>query len=309
MEFALTLLKTIGSLYISLLAGFLLVKLKAVDVKHSRVLSSLLLYALVPCSVIKAFQVEMTPQTLSNIGLAFLAAVIVQFGLFFLGMPMKKLFRLDPVEHTSVIYSNAGNMVIPLVSAVLGEEWVVYTVAYISVQLVFLWTHCRQCLSGEKGFQWKKVLLNPAIIAICVGLVLFFTGWRLPQVAADGVNMLSAMIGPVSMLVVGMLLGGMDWKKLFSRPRVWLVAVLRLAVTPLIIVFFLRFSGLSNLVADGKSVLYITLLSTSSPAASTVTNMSQLYDKDADYAGIINIVTTLLCVVSMPLTTLLYMSL
>lgn len=309
MELSLILLEKIAALFIVMLAGFLLVKLKAVDVKHSRVLSSLLLYVLVPASVIKAFQVDFTPQTAGNLGLAFLAAVIVQFGLLFLGMPLKKAFRLEPVEHTSVIYSNAGNIIIPLVGAALGGEWVIYTVAFISVQLVFLWTHCRQCISGERGFQWKKVVFNPAIIAIAAGLILFFTGWRLPGILADGDDMLSAMIGPVNMLVVGMLLGGMEWKKLFSKPRVWLVAGLRLVVIPLVIVFFLRFCGLSALTADGRNVLFITLLSTSSPAASTVTNMSQLYDKDADYACIINIVTTLLCIVTMPLMTMLYFAL
>ncbi|MBO2516096.1 MAG: autotransporter, partial [Clostridiales bacterium] len=147
MELSLILLEKIAGLFIVLLAGFLLVKLKAVDVKHSRVLSSLLLYALVPCSVIKAFQVDFTPQTAGNLGLAFLAAVIVQFGLLFLGIPLKKIFRLEPVEHTSVIYSNAGNIIIPLVSAALGEEWVIYTVAYLSVPLVVLWTHCRPSIT------------------------------------------------------------------------------------------------------------------------------------------------------------------
>ena len=42
------------------------------------------------------------------------------------------------------------------------------------------------------------------------------------------------------------------------------------------------------------------------PSASTLTQMAQVYGKDADYASAINVVTTLLCIVTMPLMVALY---
>lgn len=49
-----------------------------------------------------------------------------------------KVLKLDGVEETSLIYSNAGNLIIPIVTAILGKEWVIYTSAFLSVQLFLL---------------------------------------------------------------------------------------------------------------------------------------------------------------------------
>ena len=62
-----------------------------------------------------------------------------------------KVLKLDGVEETSLIYSNAGNLIIPIVTAILGKEWVIYTSAFLSVQLFLLWSHAKMKLCGEKG--------------------------------------------------------------------------------------------------------------------------------------------------------------
>ena len=46
--------------------------------------------------------------------------------------------------------------------------------------------------------------------------------------------------------------------------------------------------------------------SASAPAAANVTQIAQVYGHGGDYAGAINVITTLLCIGTMPLTVLLY---
>jgi hypothetical protein len=50
----------------------------------------------------------------------------------------------------------------------------------------------------------------------------------------------------------------------------------------------------------------ISLLATMTPSASTITQMAQVYGKDADYASAINVASTLLCIITMPLIIALY---
>ena len=319
MSLALDLLLKIASLFICLLAGFLTVKLKALKAEMGRTLSVLLLYVFVPCSVLGAFQVENTPEVRSNLLLAFIAAFAAQTVLMLLGGAVKKRILPDVTERMSTVYSNAGNIIIPLIEAALGGQYVIYTVAFISVQLFFLWTHCRSCMEGNTGggisrknrllAAGKKVLLTPAIIAIFIGIILFLTGTALPGFVKDGVSMMGGLIGPVSMIIIGMLLGGMDLKKLFTYKRVWLTAAFRLLVFPVFTLLLFALCGRLLPVGESRKVLYIVFLATASPAASTVTNMSQLYGRDADYAGVISIVTTVLCIVTMPLLSLVYTAL
>ena len=58
---------------------------------------------------------------------------------------------LNEVEKASVYYSNAGNLIMPIVTFVLGQEWMLYGCVFMSVQLVFVWSHGKSVLSMEKG--------------------------------------------------------------------------------------------------------------------------------------------------------------
>ena len=77
-----------------------------------------------------------------------------------------------------------------------------------------------------------------------------------------------------------------------------------LAVYALNLVF--RVSGIAALAPDGRTVLFISLLACMTPTATSVTQMAQLYNSEPGYATAINTVTTMMCLVTMPLMTLLY---
>lgn len=111
---------------------------------------------------------------------------------------------------------------------------------------------------------------------------------------------------PEHMLILGMLIAEMDLKKLMSYHRLWWITLLRLVGIPLIGIVLLKYSGLAALVPEGRTILLVTLLAICTPSASTLTQMAQVYGKDADYASAINVVTTLLCIVTMPLMVALY---
>ena len=300
------LIKKIISLFIIVFAGMLLVRLKVFSAAESRTLSKCSLYLLAPCMILSAFQVDYSPEVTSGLALAAGASVIIQVLLVLISTAIKKPLRLDPVEQTSVIYSNAGNLIVPLVSAILGDEWVIYTSGFMGVQLFLMWTHGKSILCGDRGVDLRKILLNPNMISIFLGLILFFTGLRIPGPAGDAIDSLGDMIGPVSMLVTGMLIGGMDLKKLFSYKRLPFIMFMRLIAVPLFVFVILRFTGITELAPNGKDVLLITFLACMTPSASTITNMAVVYERDADYASAINVATTIGCIITMPLMVALY---
>ena len=234
------------------------------------------------------------------------AAVLLHVGIIVVVNLLGHALHLDAVEKASMIYSNAGNLIIPIVTAVLGKEWVIYSSAFLSVQLFLLWSHAKSMLCGEKSFELKKVLTNINMIAILAGAALFLLHIQLPAVIEDSLDMVGSAIGPISMIILGMLMAGMNFKKILGYRRLWLVTALRLVGIPLAAVALLKLSGLAHLVPDGQTILLVSLLATCTPSASTITQMAQIYGKDADYASAINVVTTLLCIFTMPLMVALY---
>lgn len=303
---AFILAKKILSLFLMMAMGVILVKSKVIKVEDSRSISLISLYLITPCAIFSAFQMAYTPQILKGLILAAAAAIILHIIMIILTKLLEKPMKLDAVEKASIIYSNAGNLIIPIVTAIFGKEWVIYSAGYLSVQTILLWSHGRMTVCGEKKVDVRKIFMNINILAAVAGLVCFILGAMLPAPMLDAVDSVGTMIGPSAMIVTGMLIGSMDFQKIFSYRRLWFVSVLRLIIYPLIGVAFLKFSGITGLVPEGATILMITLLAMTTPSASTVTQMAQVYGKDADYASAINVVTTLCCIFTMPLMVTLY---
>ena len=303
---SLILAEKIFSLFLIMFMGYAVVHWGLLHAEDSKTLSLISLYLISPCVIISAFQVQYTPDVLHGLLLALAAAVLLHVGIIVVVNLLGHALHLDAVEKASMIYSNAGNLIIPIVTAVLGKEWVIYSSAFLSVQLFLLWSHAKSMLCGEKSFELKKVLTNINMIAILAGAALFLLHIQLPAVIEDSLDMVGSAIGPISMIILGMLMAGMNFKKILGYRRLWLVTALRLVGIPLAAVALLKLSGLAHLVPGGQTILLVSLLATCTPSASTITQMAQIYGKDADYASAINVVTTLLCIFTMPLMVALY---
>ena len=102
-------------------------------------------------------------------------------------------------------------------------------------------------------------------------------------------------------LIIGMLMADMDMQHLRSYRQLWKPVLLRLIVLPVILVCVAKYSGLAALAPHGETLIIISLLSVIAPSANIVTQFSQMFGRDALYASLINTVTMLLCIITMPL--------
>ena len=238
--------------------------------------------------------------------LAFAASVMLQVVLLAIVWIAGRLMGLNEVEKASVYYSNAGNLIMPIVTFVLGQEWVLYGCVFMSVQIVFVWSHGKWVLSRQSKIDWKKILLNINMVAVFAGVFLFFTKIRLPQILNQTFGSVGSMIGPASMMVTGMLIAEMSLKDIFTNGRVYFITFLRLIAVPAVALLLLKVSGLVNGSPDGKKLLLIVFLAVITPSASTITQMCQVYGNDSQYASAINVMTTLFSIVTMPLMVLLF---
>lgn len=306
MHISILLMEQIVELFIMILMGFIIVKAGIVKDEDSKVLSKIVLYLIIPCVIIKAFQVDYTSKTVNGLLLALAASVALQIVLLGVISVMGRLFHLNEVEIASVYYSNSGNLIVPIVTFILGQEWVLYGCVFMSVQLIFLWTHCKKIISRESSYDWKKIVLNINMISIVVGVILFFTRIRLPLIINDTIGSVGNMIGPASMIVTGMLFAGMDLKKIFANRRLYFVSLLRMVVVPLIALLLIKLSHLASISQDAPKIMLIVFLAVITPSASTVTQMCQVYGNDSKYASAINVITTLSAIVTMPVMVFLF---
>lgn len=306
MHISLLLMEQIIQLFLMIFMGFVIVKARLLKSEDSRVLSVIVLYLIVPCVIINAFQVDYTKNTVQGLLIAPAASVLTQIVLLIVISVFGKLIHLNEVEVASIYYSNSGNLIVPIVTFILGKEWVLYGCVFMSVQLVFIWTHCKKIISREPSYDWRKIVLNINMISIAIGIVLFLTRIHLPEDINSTLSAVGSMIGPASMIVTGMLFAGMNLKKIFTNKRVYFVSFLRLVIVPVIALILIKCSQLSTFSSNGNKLMLIVFLAIITPSASTVTQMCQVYGNDSQYASAINVVTTLFAIITMPATVMLF---
>lgn len=300
MEISLILMRQIAKLFLILLMGWGIVKAKLLRPEDSRSLSVVMVYLLTPCVIIDAFQVDYTPQVMQGLLYAFAIAAAAHILFLLVTRLLARPLRLDVIERTTVVYTNAGILVIPLVNALLGEQYVIYSCAFIVIQQVLIWTHCRSLLCGAAASDWRKIVFNVNILAIAVGFALFLLRVQLPDLVNDTLGTMGDMFGPLGMLLAGMVIADTPLRALFTNARSYLAAALRLLVCPLIIVLLFRVFGTAGWIPDGKSILLTVYLACITPACATVTSLAQLYDRDAAHSSALYVLTTLLSIVTMP---------
>lgn len=306
MHISLLLMNQIIQLFIMIFMGFIIVKARLLKAEDSKILSVIVLYLVIPCVIINAFQVDYTPQTVKGLLIALAGSVMTQVILLIVVSILGRVFHLNEVEVASIYYSNSGNLIVPIVTFILGKEWVLYGCVFMSVQLVFIWTHCKKIISQESSYDWRKIVLNINMISIAIGIILFLTRIHLPAIINNTLSAVGSIIGPASMIVTGMLFAGMDFKQIFANKRVYFVSFFRLIIVPVIALFLIKCSQLSTFSSNGNKLMMIVFLAIITPSASTVTQMCQVYGNDSQYASAINVVTTLLAIVTMPLMVMLF---
>ena len=300
MSISILLAEKIAQLFLILLMGYLVVRVGLLKPEDSRVLSVIMVYLVMPCMILNAFQIDNTPEVRTGIAYSFVVAGIMHLLFLALTALLKKPLKLDVIERCAVIYSNASALVIPLLQATLGSEYVVYSCGSIIVQLVLLWTHASSLLQGSSALDWKKVLTNINMIAIAAGALLYWFRVVLPAPLQNTMSTVGNMMGPMGMLLAGMAIAEKPLREVFCTRRNYLPTVLRLVVCPLVVLVLLWVCHASSWVADGKNILMTVYLAAITPACATVTSMAQLYDRDAAHSSALYVLTTLLSIITMP---------
>ena len=306
MELSLILANKILSLFIFLLIGFIAVRAKLLKSEDSTVLSMLNMYVFCPLMIINSFQIEKNEAFIHDIFVVFAVAAVLHVLFILLTMLIRKPLKLSIVEQVSVEYPNLGNLVIPLTIAMFGNEKVVFTLPFIMVTNILIWSHMISLMRGERKPEFKKIVTNVNIIAIVLSFTFFALDVRFPTVIKDVLQSATDMIGPVSMLITGMILGGRNLRETFLNKRAYLVSAIRLVFMPLVFLVLFKVFRLDSLVYGGQSVMIICFLGVCSASGATIVSMAQVFKREPYYAGAINVITTILSIITIPVMITLY---
>ncbi|HEY8664714.1 MAG TPA: AEC family transporter [Propionibacteriaceae bacterium] len=267
-----------------------------------RGLTNLLLFLVAPSVTIQAFQRPFDAGRLRTIGIVFVIDLVAfAITIAVARALMNRRLVPDPAMRVALqfgtVYSNAGFIGIPLTQALLGSDGVFYAVTYLAAYTVYVWTHGISLFGHEHvrpSMKLRHVLLNPGIISILIALPLYIFSVHIPSLGSDVVGYLAAMNTPLSMIVVGVNLAAFSLRSIFSDKYVWLGTLARNIIVPALFIVLLGF-----LPIDPVARMAI-LISVSTPVGAFLVIFSVRHDQDTQFATRLLCLSTLLCVITLP---------
>jgi predicted permease len=304
-------------LFIIIALGFICQKTKVLTDEGNRCMTNIVMYFITPCVIINAFSStryakEDLLEVLKNIGTVALISIVLHI---FMILAANIVFRQKNEDKRRVyrfgmVFSNAGFISLPLAQALIdtdsNHEGSLYAAIFLAVFNIVLWTWGYSQMSGIKEkMNWKKIVFNPGIIGVVIGLILFTSplyvnfgnqeGIVLPNVVKEALSALSALNLPLPMIMVGYYLGKANLLDAFRDLASYICIIIRLLIIPLLTLGSLILFGIRG------NVLVVSVLGAAAPIGATTTIFSAKFNRDTELSVRLVSLSTICSMLTMPL--------
>ncbi len=296
-------LNQMAYLFLFVMLGYILVKLKLMPNGSETVLSRLENYLFIPALVLNTFINNFTVNKLSSAYGILLFSIILEIIVILVSVLCTCIITKDKYIRKIYLYglcfSNfgfMGNAVVSSLFPALFLEYIIFTMVLWS--LIYLWGIPILLKDGsESGFKsGLKNLFNPMLICMLLGGIIGILKIQPPQFLTDAVNAAGQCMSPVAMIITGMTIAKMDIRAVLKIKSIYIVSVLRLLVFPItfIAVMFLFGKGIE------KSIFICATVSLAMPLGLNTIVIPNAYGKDTSTASGMALVSHLLSVITIP---------
>ena len=278
------------NIFVMMAVGFLVRRIKVLGKEAERVITDLVLYVVLPCSIFNSFLGDHSGVG----GKDYLAILLISIGIQFLSLIYGKF--AFPKENANrrcnlayaMICSNAGFLGNAIAEGVFGATGLMLTSIYLIPQRIMMWSEGLAIYSGvsDKKATLRKVVTHPCVVACVLGIIFMLTGLTFPAFLQAPVRSIGSCNTPLTMLMIGMILSEIDLKHLVDRTIAWFT-VHRLVLMPLVVYLGCLLLGID------KTVTGVSVLLAAMPAGATTTMLSSKYGRDPEFATQLVVFTTL----------------
>ena len=285
-------------LMIMIAAGFVAAKAGIMTSEGSKCCTDIALIIATPCVIIKSLIREYSNEIMKSLAFAIFITLLVQVLMIFLSRLIlhSKDKARERVLRFGTIFANCGFMSLPLQQVILGADGTLYGSAYVIMFNLVIWSYGVFLISGDKKYiKPKKLFVNPGIIGLAIGLVIFIFSIPIPKIIYSAIDYMSALYTPLPMLIIGYHLAQNNPLTAFKDPKCLLAVLLSMIVYPLAVLGFLYIIGVRG------TLLVSVIISVSAPVAAITTMFSSKYGADTPLSVDMVSLSTVAASVTMPI--------
>ncbi|MBQ9851292.1 MAG: AEC family transporter [Ruminiclostridium sp.] len=287
------------ALLVMIAAGVIAAKGKMLDTHTNAKMSTMIVNIFNPMLILSSAAGAVGQVPLQRILLVF--GIALGMFLFFIlaGMVLTRFFSKDPVQRKiyqlMFVFSNLGFIGIPVVSSVLGAEYVVYVSQFLLIYNLVFYTYGRTLMRGRFNLAALRSLINPGNIACVLAMVLVLANIQLPGFLHTAVDYLGGAASPLALVSVGFTLANANVKEIFGDKKLYLFTFLKLLVLPVVLLPLLRLLP----VDDGLAAVCLVMFGM--PVGSMPLMLITERGLDGRTCTAAVIMSTILCVVTVPI--------
>lgn len=295
----LTTLKQMMVLFIIMLIGYIANKKKLVGENMDSILSKLLSNVIILALAFKTFATNCNLKVLADRASMLMWSIIVSIIVCGLAVILGRFFSKEKYQRNVYTYAfsapNVTFLGVPIIQAVFGEKMLFDLMLCLLPVFIYSYSVGYIILNpkGEK-FSFKN-LINPIFIAMILGALFGIFDISLPEVAVMSLTSISDCMGPIAMLLTGFVLAKHNIKDLIMKKRVYLVALLRLVIIPLVFVFLLKL-----LSVDEKTVA-LNLCILAMPTGLNTVVFPAANNEDTSLGASMTLISSLFAVITVPI--------
>lgn len=289
-------------LFVYLLVGYFCRRANIFDDVTRDKITDFVIKITLPCMVFESFNMAFSMDSLKQGAAALIIASVMAVVALLLGKVLYLRFapREKCIMEYGTLVTNSGFAGLPVVSGAYGAEGLFLGSLFIIPTRILMWSAGISLFTGAGSKDAvKKVMLNPAIIAVELGIVRMLFQIPLPHFLDTAVDKLGACTSPLAMALVGAILADVALREVMEWKAFYLVAVRQLLL-PILCLVGLKLLGTDEL------TLGVSVTLSGMPIGSTTAILAQKYGADAQFASKCVFISTLTSLVTVPILTLLF---
>ena len=307
-------------IFILIGVGLLLYKKEMLSENTGRQISGLIVNVTNPALLIRSAFREGPRVSLQELGMALGIYLVVYILLIIAGLLIPRILRVPNMYHYSyqmlTVFGNVGFIGIPLASAVLGAESLIFVSIYNLIFNILIYTfgitllqkaEARQLAAGSSTAQrpgsgittplWKK-LVNAGTVSAAATIIFYLGDFHVPALVSSTLNYMGQATTLLSMLVLGISLAQMKPKDIFSHPKLYGFTLLRQILVPIGCILILRPFIQNPLILNTMALMLAV------PAANMPLMLSKQLQVETDTISQGIILTTILSLGTIPVVSL-----
>jgi len=254
-----------------------------------------------PCMVFSSFRMDFSMDALIQGGMALLIATVMAIVALIAGKFLYNGFehRERCIMQYGTLVTNSGFAGLPIVSGAFGDEGLFLGSLFIIPTRILMWS-AGISLFTTGGTRWdraKKVMTNPSIIAVFIGLIWMVFQLPLPGFLDTAIDHLGGCTSPLAMALVGAILADVPLRGVWEPKSLYLVLI-RQIILPIVCLLALKAIHMDPL-TTGVSVTLSGM-----PIGSTTAILAQKYGADAQFASKCVFISTVTSLITVPVLTL-----